>query len=89
MNFAGANGAVKTVWRKLMFSQILVAMDTSTVGVLMNTCLGKATGSSLMLLHVLSLKKAVESAYIFQPGILFRAGGKNLEIHQEQWKTFV
>jgi len=35
-----------------MFHKILVAMDTSTIGKsVFDSCLGKATGSSLMLLR--------------------------------------
>jgi len=66
-------------------------MDTSTIGKSVfdeALALAKATGSSLMLLPFCPLKKKQsESAYIFQPGILFRAEWQNLEIHQE-WKTF-
>jgi len=73
-----------------MFHKILVAMDTSTIAVsVFDEAL--ALAKRRIQSHAATrsvLKKAVKSAYIFQPGILFRSEWQNLEIHQEQWKTF-
>jgi len=89
MNFAGAICTVKTVWEVNMFHKILVAMDTSTIGKsVFDEVLPWQRRPDPVSCCVLSLEKAVKSAYIFQPGILFRSEWQNLEISQEQWKTF-
>jgi len=65
-------------------------MDTSTIGKSVfdeALALAKATGSSLMLLHVLSLGKGSPNLLHF-PAWNTIQGWQNPEIHQEQWKTF-
>lgn len=76
-----------------MFHRILVAMDTSTIGKSVfdeALALAKATGTNLMLLHVLSHEEkgspsmSAFSSLEYYPGM----SGKTLEICREQWETF-
>lgn len=75
-----------------MFHKILVAIDTSTASKsVFNKALElAATGSSLMLLHVLSPdEKGSPDVFTFA-GMGYYPGlsGRALETYQEQWKTF-
>ncbi len=76
-----------------MFHKILVAIDSSKIGKHVfdeALSIAKATGASLMLLHVLSPdKKDLPSMPLLDKVDYYTTvSGKTLEIYQEQWKTF-
>lgn len=76
-----------------MFHQVLVAIDSSAIGRRVfeaALAVAKATGASLMLLHVLSSEEKgsppvpIFSSWEYSSGL----SGGTLEIYQEQWETF-
>ena len=76
-----------------MFHKILVAIDSSAIGkYVFNEALSiaKATGASLMLLHVLSLEEQnlpdmpVIASFNYYTGM----NGAFLEVYREQWQAF-
>lgn len=76
-----------------MFYKILVAMDNSAIGKsVFDEALGlaKATGATLMLLHVLSFEEKGSPELVVFPTVEHYPGlsGRSLDIYQEQWKTF-
>lgn len=75
-----------------MFHKILVAIDTSEIGKqVFDTAitLAKATGASLMLLHVLSSEEE-GSPYlpIIFSGMGYAGGDKIIENYREEWEAF-
>lgn len=75
-----------------MFHKILVAIDTSEIGKqVFDTAmtLAKATGASLMLLHVLSSEEE-GSPYlpIIFSGMGYAGGDKIIETYREEWEAF-
>lgn len=76
-----------------MFHKVLVAMDTSAIGKNVfdeALALAKATGSSLMLLHVLSPEEKNSPNMLVFPSVGYYPGlsGRNLELfYQKQWQT--
>lgn len=74
-----------------MFHKILVAMDTSAIGKSVfdeALTLAKATGCSLMLLHVLSLEETGSPNMLVFPTLGYYPGlsSRTLEIYHEQWQ---
>lgn len=76
-----------------MFTKILVALDRSPMGKQVfehSLALAKATGASLMLLHVLSAEEEgspyapVLSNFDYYPGL----GSQSFEYYQQQWDKF-
>ncbi|MFK0729717.1 MAG: universal stress protein [Gloeotrichia echinulata GP01] len=76
-----------------MFNKILVALDRSEIGQQVfdqALDLAKATGASLMLLHVLSAEEEgspyvpILSNFDYYPGL----GAQSFEYYQQQWESF-
>ena len=76
-----------------MFHKIMVAMDASAIGKNVfdkALALAKATGSSLMLLHVLSPEEKDSPNMLVFPSVGYYPGlsGRDLKIfYQKQWQT--
>jgi len=74
-----------------MFCKILVAMDTSSMGKSVfdeALTLAKATGASLMLLHVLSPEENGSPSLLAFPNIGYYSGysSSSIDIYQKQWQ---